>query len=137
MYEFDIDLATERRSFRGEGQVYSIVLEKCWWQALESVCGSELKSWILEWIEDARDRGCNRQALIRYRIHQLVLDNKTPPPPPNSKQEVLERIEELRKKKVPWRKVAAKLNEEELGIENGEWNSEIVKGFYYINQNKK
>ena len=134
MYEFEIDLSQERRSFRAGDKVFSLVLETAWWQALESVCsGPEmLKSWVLEWIEDAKVRGCNRQALIRYRIHQFVLDEKSLVPAPNPKQEIMDRIEELRKKHLPWRKVAAKLNEEDLG--NNDWTTEVVKGFYYMNK---
>ena len=76
MYSFDVNLSPQRRSFRTGQQVYSIVLEEAWWQALESVCpGSDaLRGWIFEWVEDARAKGVNRQALIRYRIHQLMLE---------------------------------------------------------------
>lgn len=75
MYEYDIDTTPTRRSFRIEGQVFSIVLEACWWDTFDAVCprGETRKTWILEWIQDARDKDCNRQALIRYRIHQLVM----------------------------------------------------------------
>jgi predicted DNA-binding ribbon-helix-helix protein len=135
MYDFDIDLKAERRSFRAGRQVFSLVLEKCWWQALESVCPGQdsLKGWILEWIEDARAKGVNRQALIRYRIHQLVLDN-CPPAAPDPRREALERIEELRSKRLPWRKVADTLNREEVATSAGRWTEESVKSFYYINR---
>lgn len=76
MYDLNIDLTQERRSFRIEGQVFNLALESAWWQNLEAVCPSPdtRKGWISEWIAEARDRGCNRQALIRFRIHQLMLE---------------------------------------------------------------
>lgn len=77
MYDFDIDLTPQKRSFRHSREVYSIVLESCWWQELEAICPNQdtLRGWILEWIQDARDKDCNRHALIRCRIHQLRLEN--------------------------------------------------------------
>jgi len=75
MYEFEIDVTPKRRSFRKGQNVYSVVLETAWWQTLESLCSAdELKSWILEWLEDAINRDCNRHSLIRFRIHQLCLE---------------------------------------------------------------
>ncbi len=77
MYETTIDLTQRRRSFRIDGKVYNLALEVCWWQALESVCPSQesLKGWISEWIAEARDKNSNRQALIRFRIHQLMVEH--------------------------------------------------------------
>jgi predicted DNA-binding ribbon-helix-helix protein len=131
MYELDIDLTPQRRSFWVGQEVYSLVLEQCWWQALEDICPNQetRKGWLLEWIEEARAKGCNRQALIRFRIHQLVLDSQ-PGPGPDPKQELLERIKDMRRR-LTWRKVALALNDVGLTLGSGAWSEESVKTFYH------
>mgnify|MGYP006274563775 CR=1 FL=1 len=131
MYDIDIDLTPTRRSFRIEGQVYSLLLERAWWETFDAVCpqGETRKGWIMEWIQDARDRGCNRQALIRYRIHQLSLED-IQDQGPDPRQELLERIGRLREKRYSWTRIANLLSEVEL-LPGGEWSGEDVKGFYY------
>lgn len=139
MYEYDIDTTPQRRSFRVKSTVYSLVLEKCWWETFEAVCprGETRKTWILEWIEDAKDKGCNRQALIRFRIHQLAMDESEHEQKPNPMQQIMDRIDEFRRKRVPWRVVADRLNEEGLIPTSGEWSEESVKGFYYIQKQRQ
>jgi len=77
MYEYDIDLTPQRRSYRVKSTVYSLVLGKCLWEEFDRICprGETRKTWILEWNEDFLDKGVNRQALIMFRIHQLSLEN--------------------------------------------------------------
>lgn len=135
MYEYDIDLTPQRRSFRIEDQVYSIVLESAWWKTFDQVCPwpETRKTWIMEWIQDAKDRGCNRQALMRYRIHQLAMDEA---PGPDPRRELLERIDRLRKKRMPWGRIASLLSEVEL-LPGGEWSGEDVKAFYYKQRQSK
>lgn len=133
MYDFDIDITPQKKSVRIGQDVYSLVLERCWWQAFEDACPNQVtrKDWLMEWIQDARDRGCNRQALIRYRIHQLVLDAR-PEPGPDPGQVLLDRIAAMRKRKVSWRQVAIRLNDETVG--RGQWTEESVRSFYYTNR---
>lgn len=137
MYATDIDLTPQRRSFRIEGQVYSIVLEAAWWQALEDICpqSETRKTWIMEWIADAKDKGCNRQALIRYRIHQLALEEGQGQVR-DHRQELVARIDRLRKKGMPWVKIANLLTEVEL-LPAGEWSGDDVKRFYFAHSRKE
>lgn len=131
MYEYDIDPTPTRRSFRIDGQVHSFILEKCWWETFNAVCPwpETRKAWILEWIQDARDRGCNRQALMRFRIHQLSIED-IQDQGPDPRQELTDRIGRLRKKRMPWTRIASLLSEVEL-LPGGEWTGEDVKAFYH------
>ncbi len=131
MYDTDIDLTPQRRSFRVGQEVYSLALEAAWWQTFQAVCPREemRRGWLLEWIEDARAKGCNRQALIRFRIHQLVLDSQ-PEPGPDPKRELLDRIEDMRRR-FTWRRIALALNDVGLTLGGGEWTEESVRTFYY------
>lgn len=86
------------------------------------------------WIEDARAKGCNQQALIRFRVHQLVLDSQ-PEPGPDPKEEFLDRIEDMRRR-VTWRKIALALNDVGLTL-GGAWSEESVKAFYYKNRSAR
>ena len=133
MYDHDIDLTPQRRSFRQGHDVYSVVLELAWWQAFDEVCPNQdtRKGWLLEWLEDATTKGCNRQALIRYRIHQLVLDAQ-PEPGPDPDQELRKRISAMRKNRVSWRQIALRLNDETMDRDS--WTEEDVKAFYYMDR---
>lgn len=130
MYEIDVDLTQQRRSFRYGQAVYSIVLESVWWRTLEDVCPSQetRKGWIAEWIEDARVKGCNRQALIRFRIHQMALEDAQDRGP-DPRRELLQRIGRLREKRLSWARIATLLSEVEL-LPGGEWSGKDVKAFY-------
>jgi predicted DNA-binding ribbon-helix-helix protein len=138
MYEFNVDFEHERRSFRQGKRVYSLNLERFWWQELERVTPrpEERRSWVLGWIEDADVLGVNRAALIRARIHQMVVDYgpKTDPGPDPILIRV-ERIRQLRKKKVPWWGVADTLNNEGLPplSGSGQWSEEGVRAFFKYN----
>lgn len=120
----DLNATFQGRSFRLEGQVYSIVLEAAWWQTLDDICpqAETRKTWIREWIEDAKVKGCNRQALIRYRIHQIALGERQGQVR-DHRQELVARIDRLRKKKMPWTKIANLLSEVEMlpvgGLDRG------------------
>jgi hypothetical protein len=131
MYDTDIDTTPTRRSFRIQGQVYSIVLEAEWWMEFDRACPwpETRKTWIMEWIQDAADRGCNRQALIRYRIHQLTLED-IQGQSRDHRRELMEHIDRLRKKRMPWAKIASLLSEVEL-LPAGGWSGDDVKAFYY------
>jgi len=137
MYEFHVDFEHERRSFRQGKQVISLNLERFWWQELERIISGpeERRAHILGWIEDAKILGLNRAALVRARIHQLTIEygpQQEPEPDPILFR--LERIRQLRKKRVPWWDVAEMLNNEGLlPLHGGHWEAETVQAFYRHN----
>lgn len=64
-----------RRSFRDGKAVHSISLENCWWEAFDAICPKDdVKRWVLIWIAEAQDKGIPKGSLIRYRIHEQVLE---------------------------------------------------------------
>jgi len=137
--EFVLDLEIERRFFQQqEKQAIPVSLERFWWQELERVTAGpdERKSWVLGWIEDADIQGVDRVTLVRARIHQLVVEYgpsaETEPDPILVR---VERISQLRKKKMTWRDVADALNYEGLLpiFGNDKWSSETVRAFFKHN----
>ncbi|ACV69783.1 hypothetical protein [Desulfohalobium retbaense] len=136
--EFDLDFGHERRSFRQGSRVYSINLERFWWQELERVTAGaeERRRWVLAWIEDADILKVNRAALVRARIHQLVVEyGYTAEPEPDPVLVRVERIRQLRRKGTSWWDVADTLNNEGLPplSGSGQWSAEGARAFYRSN----
>lgn len=126
----DLDLTVQHRSFRDGQRVYNIALEAAWWQKLDKLCSrKQARDWILIWIQEAYDKSTNRQALIRLKIHEMVLEDAQEQAQAQDRaQDLVQRIERMRAKRMPWARIASALAECEL-IPN--WSSEDVRKFYY------